>query len=67
MKHWSTTIRAIDPITGDLKLWNGPSVLGISFDDAVMIYNNTQGDNKDLLTIVRYCNKININKVNNCC
>jgi hypothetical protein len=34
MKHWSTTIRAIDPITGDLKLWNGPSVLGISFDDA---------------------------------
>lgn len=34
MKQYVTEIRAIDPLTGDLKRWVGPNVPGESFEDA---------------------------------
>jgi hypothetical protein len=34
MNIYTTEIKAICPITGDLKLWSGPYVKGISFEDA---------------------------------
>ena len=34
MKLFTTTIKAIDPSDGELKLWGGPNVPGISFKDA---------------------------------
>lgn len=33
-KLYVTEIRAIDPITGEMKTWGGPHVPGISFADA---------------------------------
>jgi hypothetical protein len=34
MKLFTTTIQAIDPLDGELKLWGGPNVPAISFNDA---------------------------------
>lgn len=34
MKTYSTSIRAIDPLTGEMKTWAGPNVPGIAFFDA---------------------------------
>ena len=34
MRMWVTEIKAIDPITGELKLWSGPNVPGINYEDA---------------------------------
>lgn len=34
MKLFTTTIRAVDPSDGELKVWMGPNVPGISFKDA---------------------------------
>jgi hypothetical protein len=34
MNLYTTEIQAICPVTGDLKLWAGPHVPGISFEDA---------------------------------
>lgn len=34
MKLFTTTIQAIDPSDGELKLWFGPNVPAISFNDA---------------------------------
>jgi len=34
MKHWTTKIRAIDPIDGISKLWVGPIVPGESSQEA---------------------------------
>jgi len=34
MKIFTTTIRAIDPKDGELKLWFGPNINAISFQDA---------------------------------
>jgi len=31
---YTTTIKAIDPLDGELKTWGGPNVPGISFADA---------------------------------
>lgn len=31
---WTTEIRAIDPIDGELKLWQGPNVPGKDFNEA---------------------------------
>lgn len=34
MNWYSTTIKAIDPMTGEMQLWQGPDVPGITFTDA---------------------------------
>ena len=35
MDLWVTSIQAINPKTGDIELWSGPNVPGLSFKDAV--------------------------------
>lgn len=40
MKLFTTTIRAIDPADGEMKLWFGPNVPGISFADARWFCDN---------------------------
>jgi len=40
MKLFTTTIQAIDPSDGELKLWGGPNVPGISFKDARFYCDN---------------------------
>lgn len=34
MRHWTTTIQAIDPLDGEIKTWGGPNVPGINWQDA---------------------------------
>lgn len=34
MKLYTTELKAIDPRVGELKSWSGPTVPGISFEDA---------------------------------
>lgn len=36
MNQYTTTIRAIDPHTGDIVTWNGPAIPGRTFEDAEM-------------------------------
>ena len=36
MKLFTTKIKAIDPRDGKLKIWLGPNVPGLSFEDAEM-------------------------------
>lgn len=44
MKKWLTEIRAIDPLTGDIKKWGGPEVPGLSHHDAQQYcFNNGLG------------------------
>lgn len=40
MRQWVTEIRAIDPITGELKEYMGPNVLGINLQDAEYFCQN---------------------------
>lgn len=43
MNLYTTEIQAICPITGDLKLWEGPHVPGISIQDAETYCKNNLG------------------------
>jgi len=39
MKLWYTTLEAIDPRDGELKLWAGPKVIADTYEDAVKVCN----------------------------
>lgn len=40
MNLYTTEIRAIDPLDGEIKIWAGPNVPGISWDDAKWYCDN---------------------------
>jgi hypothetical protein len=42
MALFTTTLQAIDPSDGQLKLWQGPHIEAISFNDAQQICNQTE-------------------------
>lgn len=43
MNLYTTEIKAICPITGDLKLWGGPNVQAITIEDAENYCKNNLG------------------------
>lgn len=40
MNYYTTIIRAIDPVTGKLKTWDGPNIYALSYNLAVQYCND---------------------------